>query len=68
LLDVAVGGVDDESRAPEMVTDDPIRRAALDHVVGHVEARTVDEAGNDVTRSIEFGDGIELVLVEEPLS
>ncbi len=50
-----------------MVRDDPVPRAALDHVGGHVGLGAVDEAGLDSAGAVQLGDGVQLVLVQEAL-
>ena len=67
LGDGAGGDVDDQRGAAEVVGDDAVGDAALDHVVGHVDPGGVDEAADDVAGAVELGDGLELVLVEEAL-
>jgi hypothetical protein len=68
LLDDGVGGdVDDEPGAAEVVFDDAVGVSAFDHEVGDVGAGGVDEAALDVAVAVEFGDGFELVLVQEGL-
>ena len=67
LGDIAGLGVDDESRGTEVVGDNTVGDAVLDQVIGDIEPCAVDEAGFEVALAIEFGDGVELVLVEETL-
>src|SRR5438552_12639019 len=60
--------VDHQSRAAEMIRDDPVRDAGLDHVIWHVGLGAVDEAGKDGAAAIQFSHGVQLVLIQEPLN
>ena len=57
LGDGAIGGVDDKPGAAEVIGDYTVRNAALSHVVGDVRLAAVDEAGNDIARTVKLGDG-----------
>ncbi len=50
-----------------MIRDDAVRHASLDHIVWDVGFAAVDEARDHVPRAIQFSDGIQLILVQEPL-
>ena len=67
LCDAAVGDVDDEPGAAEVVADDAVGVATLDHVVRDVGLGAVDESCDHVACSIQLGDGVELVLIQETL-
>ena len=67
LHDCASFGINGQARAAEVVTDDAVGFAALDHVGGDIALVGVNETGNHITVAVEFGDGVELVLVEEAL-
>nr|WP_232463856.1 hypothetical protein [Methylovulum psychrotolerans] len=67
LGDAAVSGVDDQTRAAEVVTDDAVGGAIFGQVVRHVGFAGVDEAADYLVVAVQFGDGVELVLVEETL-
>ena len=62
LGDIAVLGVDNESRGAEVVTDDAIGDTVLDQIIRDIEPCAVDEVGFEVALAIEFGDGVQLVL------
>jgi len=68
LLHDGVGGdVDDEPRTAQVVFDDTIGVRAFDHEVRHVGTGGVDEAAEDIAVAVEFGDGFELILIQEAL-
>jgi len=52
-----------------MVTDNAIRDAMLDHVLRDVACptATVHKPGDQVPTAIEFGHGLKLILIQEPL-
>ena len=55
------GGVDNESRAAEVVADEAIGLSAFAQVVRGVGFVVVDELGDEVADAVEFGDGFELL-------
>lgn len=59
-------GVDDETHAAQVVRDDAIGDPALDQVGRDIRLLAVDEPRHHVARTVELGDGVELVLVVEP--
>uniref|UniRef100_UPI0038CC0B83 hypothetical protein n=1 Tax=Methylovulum psychrotolerans TaxID=1704499 RepID=UPI0038CC0B83 len=67
LGDAAVSGVDDQTGAAEVVADDAVGCAVFGQVVRHVGFAGVDEAADGPVVAVQFGDGVELVLVEETL-
>ena len=67
LNDRAGGCVNDQSRAAEVITDDAVCHTTLDHIVWDIGFATVDESRYHVTRTVELGDGIQLILVQEAL-
>ncbi len=67
LGDGAVGGVDDQPRAAEVVADDAVGDTALDHVVRDVSAAAVDEGADNLVAAVEFGDRVQLIAVEPAL-
>ncbi len=50
-----------------MILDNAIGDAAFDHEVRHVGIGGVDEAADDGVVAVQFGDGFELILVQEAL-
>src|SRR5439155_2377038 len=46
------GSVDHQSRATEMIGDDPVRDAGLDQVIWHIGFAAVDEARDDIARTV----------------
>lgn len=48
-----------------MVADDALGLTVLDHIRRHIALVAVDKAGSDVAVAIQFGDGVELVLVSD---
>src|SRR6185295_16649570 len=56
LRDNTSGRVDDESNASEMIGHQPIRNAALDHIVRHILARAIHESRHDLIASIQLRD------------
>ena len=67
LNDRASGRVNDQSWAAEVITDDPVRHASLDHIVWDVGFAAVDEARDHVPSTVQFRYRVELVLVQEAL-
>ncbi len=65
LGDGSVGGVNDEADAAEMVGDDAVHLAAFEHIRRDVAFFCIHKLGDDVIGAVEFGDGIELVFVDE---
>ena len=64
LGDIPGLGVDDESRGAEVVGDDAVGLCAFDQVIRDIEPGTVDKAGLEVALAIEFGNRIELILIQ----
>jgi len=50
-----------------MVTDDAVGFVVFDHVIRHVGFGTIDESGDDIAIAIQFGDWVQVVLVQEAL-
>jgi len=50
-----------------MILDDAVGTAAFDHQVRHVGTGGVDETANDSAITVEFGNGLELILIQEAL-
>ena len=67
LGDVTCLRVDNQTDAAQVVADDAVGGAVFGHVVGHVGLAAVDETGGDVTVGVQFGDGVEGILVEPAL-
>jgi hypothetical protein len=63
----AVGGVDDEPWAAQVVGDDAVGLAAFDYVRRDVAFVGVDESCHYLVAAVQFGDGAQAVLVEEAL-
>ncbi|MDH5511191.1 MAG: hypothetical protein OEZ32_12690 [Nitrospinota bacterium] len=61
----AIRRIDNKSHGAQMVTYNPIRHAALDHVVGHMALAGIDESGDNIPRAVQFGDWFQLILVDE---
>src|SRR5438034_11798164 len=64
LCDCAVGCIDYEVNATDLIRDQAEDLAAADHVVGHISPGAVDETGDDIVVRIEFGDNTELIAIE----
>ncbi len=73
LGDAAVGEVDDQLGAAEVVADDAVGGFGLcgwiyfDQIGRDIGFVGIDEAADDLAVAVEFGDRVELVFVEKPL-
>lgn len=63
----AIGCIDNEPWATEVVGDDSVSSRAFDEVIRYVDAGAVDETAHDVASAIQFNNGFQLVLIEETL-
>jgi hypothetical protein len=59
--------VNDKPRAAQMIGDNPVGDAALDHVGRHVAFVGIDETADDRVVAVQFGGGFELILIQEAL-
>jgi len=50
-----------------MVTDDAIRDPVFDHVIGYIAFAGILKARDKIPAAIEFGHGVELILIQEAL-
>ena len=50
-----------------MVGDNPVGVTVFLHIRRHIALVAVDKASGDIAAAIQFGDGVELVLVQEAL-
>src|SRR5689334_20291343 len=67
LRDLSGYGVHHEANTTDLIGNESVRGAAFDDVVGHVRTGAVDEATDDVARSVELRDGAESILIQEAL-
>src|SRR3989338_3516964 len=67
LRDLAGGAVDYKAHRSQLVADDAVGCATLDHVIRHIGLARVDEARYHIALPIQFRRRLQLVLVEEAL-
>ena len=67
LHDRASTGVDHLDRTAQLIADDPVGHAALDHQVGHIGPGAVHERLDHVALTVQLGDRVQAIGIQEAL-
>ena len=62
-----INGVDHQSRTAQMIADDAVGDAVPDHITRYIGFFRIHKPTHNLAAAVQFGDGVERVLVEESL-